>query len=267
LANEFETVRGVHEDTVRMIANIKSVSLRLVGEPPPETRVISIEKKGPGVFTAGDLAVDTNIEVINKDLVIATLEDDAHFFMDVQIDLGRGYMSVDKINQEAIETIGTIPVDAIFSPVRKVSLRVENTRVGQRSDFEKVVIEIETNGSIDPEDALSKAARILREHLLCFNLQPSEDVLEFESGEDDPETRHLVGILNTPVEELELSVRSSNCLKQANIQTIGDLVQKTEEEMVKTKNFGKKSLAEIQTKLNQYNLSLGMRDFLRQMKK
>lgn len=263
LTNEFESITGVQEDTINIIANLKKVNVKLLDNK--ESRVITIEKKGGGEFKAGDLAVDNGIVVINPDFVIAHLEDDAHFIMDIQIDHGRGYLTAEKMSRDMIETIGTIPIDAVFSPIRRVSYQIQNTRVGQRGDYDKIMLNITTNGTVQPEEALSQAARILREHFNCFS--KFEEETEFEQGEYDEEEEKLKKILSTPVEELELSVRSSNCLKMANIQTIGDLVQKTEEEMVKTKNFGKKSLAEIENKLKTYGLSLGMKDLsLKQIK-
>lgn len=256
LTNEFETIKGVKEDTIDILANLKRVDLTLLDGA--ESRLITIEKKGSGVFKAGDLQVDGNIKVINPELVIATTDDEADFIMDIQIDLGRGYLSVDKMGKDFIETIGTIPIDAHFSPIRNVAIDVQKTRVGQRGDYDKIKLSITTNGAISPEESLSQAARILREHYGCFDRFEDEPV--FDESEYDEIEEKLKKILGTPVEELELSVRSSNCLKMANIQTIGDLVQRSEEEMVKTKNFGKKSLAEIQNKLKSYGLSLGMKD-------
>mgnify|MGYP001174198441 FL=1 len=263
LTNEFESIAGVREDTIDIIANLKQVALRL--EDSEESRMVTIEKKGAGVFKAGDLAVDNRIYVANPELVIANLDDDANFTMDLQIEVGRGYMSAEKVSEEIIETVGAIPIDAIFSPIRNVAFTVKNTRVGQRGDFDQVVLKIETDGTVKADDALAQSAKIVKEHLTCF-INFDEET-EFDSGDGDEAEEKLRKILGTPVEELELSVRSSNCLKMANIQTIGDLVQRSEEDMVKTKNFGKKSLAEIQNKLKSYGLGLGMKDIsLKQMK-
>ena len=256
LTNEFETIRGVKEDTIDILANLKKVDLKLLDGQ--ESRLITIEKKGSGELVAGDFKVDDNVEVVNADMHIATLDDEADFIMDIQVDHGRGYLSVEKMSNDFIETIGTIPIDAVFSPIKNVSFDVKKTRVGQRGDYDKITMCIKTDGTISPEDSLSQAARILREHYSCFD--SFEDVPEFDESEYDEMEEKLKKILSTPVEELELSVRSSNCLKMANIQSIGDLVQRSEDEMVKTKNFGKKSLAEIQNKLKSYGLSLGMKD-------
>lgn len=263
LTNEFESITGVREDTIDVIANLKQVALRL--EDGQESRLITIEKKGAGQFAAGDLAVDNAIYVANPELIIANLDDDANFTIDLQIEVGRGYMSAEKISEEIIETVGAIPIDAIFSPVKNVAFTLKNARVGQRGDYDQILLKIATNGTVRPEDALAMAAKIVKECLSCF-INFDEET-EFDTGEGDEIEERLRKILSTPVEELELSVRSSNCLKMANIQTIGDLVQRSEEEMVKTKNFGKKSLAEIQNKLKSYNLVLGTKDIsLRQLK-
>lgn len=263
LTSEFGTITGVKEDTIDIIANLKQVNVHLLDNA--ETRTIVVEKEGPGSLTAADLEIDGNIKVTNPDLHIATLEEDAEVTMTLQIDFGRGYLSSDKIDTDMIETIGTIPIDAIFTPIENVAFKVEKTRVGQRGDYDKIFLKVQTNGTIKPDDAIAQAAKILKEHYTCFiNF---EDEPEFDQTEYDETEEKLMKILNTPVEELELSVRSSNCLKQANISTIGDLVQKSEDDMVKTKNFGKKSLAEIQNKLKPYGLSLGMKDVpLKQLK-
>ena len=263
LTNEFESIAGVREDTIDIIANLKQVSLRL--EDDQESRLITIEKKGAGQLKAGDLAVDNAIFVANPDLVIANLDDDAHFIIDLQIEVGRGYMSAEKISEDIIETVGAIPIDAIFTPISTVAFTVKNTRVGQRGDYDQVTLKIDSDGTIKPEDALAQAAKIIKEHLACF-INFDEET-EFDTGDGDEAEEKLRKILGTPVEELELSVRSSNCLKMASIQSIGDLVQRSEEDMVKTKNFGKKSLAEIQNKLKSYGLGLGMKDIsLKQLK-
>jgi DNA-directed RNA polymerase subunit alpha len=263
LTNEFESIVGVREDTIDIIANLKQVSLRL--EDDEESRMLTIEKKGAGVFKAGDLAVDNRIFVANPDHVIAHLDEDANFTIDIHIEVGRGYMSAEKVSDEIIETVGAIPIDAIFTPILNVSFSVKNTRVGQRGDYDQVAIKVETDGTVKPDDALAEAAKIVKEHLTCF-INFDEET-EFDTGDGDEAEEKLRKILGTPVEELELSVRSSNCLKMASITTIGDLVQRSEEDMVKTKNFGKKSLAEIQNKLKSYGLGLGMKDIsLKQMK-
>ena len=182
----------------------------------------------------------------------------ANLELEIQIDLGRGYVPSER-SEKYIEVIGTIPIDAVFSPVTKVRYLVENTRVGQRTDYDKLVLEIWTDGTIAPEDALAEAAKIAKDHLAIF-INFDEEASE-DDGEIDEEEARIRALLDTPVEELELSVRSSNCLRNANIKTIGDLTRRTEEEIAKTRNFGKKSLQEIKEKLRDRNLSLGMKDY------
>ena len=184
--------------------------------------------------------------------------DDAHFEIEIQIEFGRGYVPAEE-NEKYIEIIGTIPIDAVFSPIRRVVPTVEDTRVGQRSDYDKLTLEIWTDGSISPENALAEAAKIAKDHFTIF-INFDEDELE-TSGDIDEEEESVRKLLETPVEELELSVRSSNCLKNANIRTIGALTMKTEDDIAKTRNFGKKSLLEIKDKLKEWNLSLGMTDY------
>jgi DNA-directed RNA polymerase subunit alpha len=222
-----------------------------------EGTTLLIECKGPGALTGADLEKDT-VTVINKDHVIFTMMEDANIDMEVQIDLNRGYVPAE-INEKYIEEIGTIPIDAIFSPVSRVKYAIENTRVGQRNDYDKLVLEIYTNGTISPENALAEAAKIAKDHFSIF-INFDESIIN-STDEVDEEEERVRKILNTPVEELELSVRSSNCLKNANIRTIGDLTKRTEEEIAKTRNFGKKSLTEIKEKLKEWNLSLGMTDY------
>ena len=184
--------------------------------------------------------------------------DEAKIDLEIQVDLGRGYVP-SEVNEKYVEVVGTIPMDAIFSPVRKVKYSVEPTRVGQRSDYDKLVLEVFTDGTVKPEDALAEAAKIAKDHFAIFvNFDEGEAGVDDENDEVEERVRQ---ILNTPVEELELSVRSSNCLKNANIKTIGDLTRKTEDDIAKTRNFGKKSLQEIKDKLKEWNLGLGMTDY------
>jgi DNA-directed RNA polymerase subunit alpha len=223
-----------------------------------EQKVIFIECRGPGEITGKDLEQDNEVTVINKDLKIATMMENANLDIELQIDLGRGYVP-SEINEKYIEVVGTIPIDAVFSPIRKVKYRIENTRVGHRSDYDKLILDIWTDGSVSPEDALAEAAKIAKDHFTIF-INFDEEAVGREDEIDEDEER-IRQILDTPVEELELSVRSSNCLKNANIKTIGDLTRKTEEEIAKTRNFGKKSLLEIKEKLSEWGLSLGMTDY------
>lgn len=187
-----------------------------------------------------------------------TLMDGAHIEIEVQIDFGRGYVPAE-LNEKYIEVIGTIPLDAIFSPIRRVRYNVENTRVGQRTDYDKLVFEVWTDGTVSPEDAVAEAAKIAKDHFTIFINFDEDDIL----GDDDidEEEERIRKLLDTPVEELELSVRSSNCLKNANIRSIGDLTSRTEDDIAKTRNFGKKSLQEIKEKLHEWNLALGMTDY------
>ncbi len=256
IASEYEPIPEVVEDTPDFINNLKHVQLRLNGDL--EEKTILVEAKGARTLTAKDLAVDTEVEVLNGDLVLATLMEKANLEFEVQINLGRGYVPAER-NEKYIEVIGTIPVDAIFSPIQKVKYSVENTRVGQRTDYDKLILEVWTNGTITPDDALAEAAKIAKDHFTIFiNFDEAEAGGDDEIDEEEERVRAL---LDTPVEELELSVRSSNCLRNANIRTIGDLTKKTEEEITKTRNFGKKSLQEIRDKLQARGLDLGMKDY------
>ena len=257
ITSEFDTIPGFVEDTIDFILNLKGVRIKL--EDETETRTITIEKKGPGELKASDLAVDDNISILNPDHHLAKLSKGAKVIIDVQINYGRGYVPAES-NIENIETIGTIPVDAIFSPTQKCNFHVEPTRVGQRGDYDKLIMEVWTDGSILPEDAVADAAKILKDYLIHF-INFNEE-FEDEEGEVDEEEERLKVILETPVEELELSVRSSNCLRNINVKTIGDLARLSEEEISKTKNFGKKSLQEIKDKLAEYGLTLGMKEIL-----
>ena len=254
ISSEFEPVPGMVEDTIDFIINLKGVRLKL--EEDLETRTISITREGPGEFKAGDLAVDDSIKVQNPDLHLASLAPGAKIALDIQINIGRGYVPAEA-NVEQIETIGTIPIDAIFSPIKKCSFRVENARVGQRGDYDKLVLEVWTDGSIQPEDAVADASKILKDYLTHF-INFNEEFQD-EDEEVDEEEERMKKILDTPVEELELSVRSSNCLRNINVKTIGDLTRLTEDEISRTKNFGKKSLQEIKDKLFEYGLILGVR--------
>ncbi len=255
VTSEFESIPEVVEDTPEIISNLKALRFRL--PEGVEEQTILIEWKGAGELTAAALEQE-GIEVFNKELKLCTAMDQADLEIEIQLSLGRGYVP-SEVNGKYIEVVGTIPVDAIFSPVLKVSYRVEDTRVGQRSDYDKLLIEVWTDGSISPEDALAEAAKIAKEHFTMFINFDEEDIL----GEDevDEEEARIRALLDTPVEELELSVRSSNCLNNANIKTIGGLTQKSEEEIAKTRNFGKKSLMEIKDKLREWNLSLGMTNY------
>ena len=256
ISSEFEAIPNVSEDTLEILNSLKQVRLRLAGDSEQDT--ILYEFKGPGKVTSNDLEKEGQLEVMTKDAPLFTMMDDAKIDIEIQVDLGRGYIPAET-NDKYIEVVGTIPMDAIFSPVKKVKYSIEPCRVGQRNDYDKLCLEIWTDGSIAPADALSEAAKIAKEHFSVFiNFDDSDSSSDDDIGEEDERVRAL---LSTPVEELELSVRSSNCLKNANIRTIGELTKKTEDDIAKTRNFGKKSLTEIKEKLLEWNLTLGMTDY------
>ncbi|WP_319560854.1 DNA-directed RNA polymerase subunit alpha [Marispirochaeta sp.] len=256
ISSEFESIPEVVEDTPEIINNLKSLMVRLPSDT--EQKTVLVEFKGPGEITGDSIAQATDIEVINKDLKIATLMGNANIDIEIQVDLGRGYIPAET-NEKYIDVIGTIPVDAVFSPVKRVKYSIENTRVGQRSDYDKLIIEVYTDGTLAPDDAVAEAAKIAKDHF-CIFINFDEDSVTGDDELDEDEER-IRAILDTPVEELELSVRSSNCLKNANIKTIGDLTRRTEDDIAKTRNFGKKSLTEIKEKLQEWNLYLGMTDY------
>jgi len=255
VSSEFETIPNIVEDTLEVINNLKQIRLKL----PPETEqdVLLYEWNGKREIKSDDFARPGQVDVLSSGQHIMTLMDNADIRFEIQIDLGRGYVP-SEVNERYIEVINTIPVDAIFSPVKKVKFNVESTRVGQRNDYDKLVLEVWTDGTIKPEDALAEAAKIAKDHFSVF-INFDENNIGLEDDLDD-ENDHVKKILNTPVEELELSVRSSNCLKNANIKTIGELTRKTEDDIARTRNFGKKSLQEIKEKLKEWNLSLGITD-------
>jgi len=255
ISSEFEVIPNIKEDTLEVINNLKQMRVKLPDDVEQETMLFSWG--GKCAVKSDDFDRPGQLEVLSKGQHIMTLEDDAKLDIEVQVDLGRGYMP-SEVNERYVEVIGTIPLDAIYSPVKKVKFTVEPVRVGQRSDYDKLVIEIWTDGTVRPDDALAEAAKIAKEYLSVF-INFDENYLAFddESNEDNERIR---AILDTPVEELELSVRSSNCLKNADIKTIGELTCKTEDDIAKTRNFGKKSLQEIKEKLKEWNLGLGITD-------
>lgn len=248
--HEFSTIPGVVEDTTQIIMNIKGLAILMHSDEP---KLIRIEAQGEGEITAGDIIADSDVEIINKDHHIATLDTDGKLFMEMTLEKGTGYVTADK-NKKPNQPIGVIAIDSIFTPVYKVNYTVEPTRVGQRTDLDKLTLELWTNGTIKPDEAVCKAAEILINHLKIFvgltNEVPSADV-QVEKEKDEKEK-----ILEMPIEELDLSVRSYNCLKRAGINTIYELVQKTPDDMMKVRNLGKKSLEEVQSKLASFNLSL-----------
>ena len=256
VTSEFETIPGVVEDTIEVLNNLKQLRIKLPNDEEQSTFLY--ELKGPAAVDGSFFGKDKPIEVLNPDIKIATLMDDAKIDIEIQVDLGRGYVP-SEVNEKYVEVVGTIPMDAIFSPIKRVKYSVEPTRVGQRSDYDKLVLEIWSDGTVRPEDALAEAAKIAKDHFAIFvNFDEGEAGGDEESDEIEERVKQ---ILNTPVEELELSVRSSNCLKNANIKSIGDLTRKTEDDIAKTRNFGKKSLQEIKDKLKEWNLGLGMTDY------
>ena len=251
--HEFSTLPGVIEDVTEIILNLKQVRLKLHGDGPKKG---TFEVRGKGEVRAGNLIVDPEVEVLNPDLHIATLNKDGDLRMEVEIDAGRGYVSADQHSQTD-RPIGVIPIDSMFSPVVKVNYNVETTRLGQRIDYDKLMIEVWTDASILPTDAVAVAAKILRDHFTLF-IHFEEPIEEEVEEEVDEELVRIRKLLNKSVDELELSVRSSNCLRAAEIKSIGDLVQKGEPEMLKFRNFGRKSLKEIQDILSEMGLHFGM---------
>jgi DNA-directed RNA polymerase subunit alpha len=251
--HEFAAIPGVAEDTTDIILNIKQLKLKMEGEGP---KTIRLSVSGDREVTAKDIQADASIEIVNPDLHIATLtERDAKLEIELEVDHGRGYVSADRNKRDDLP-VGSIPVDSLFSPVTRVRIDSENTRVGQMTDYDKLIMEIWTDGRIKPEDALAHAAKLLKDHLQIFiNF---EEEPEAQAIERDDERDKIKDLLSRSVDELELSVRSSNCLKNANIKTIGDLVVKSEAEMLKYRNFGRKSLNEIKEIISEMGLGLGM---------
>lgn len=248
--HEFSSISGVREDVTEIIMNIKALALKAHDEGPSR---ISLKAEGPAVVTAEMIECPHNVEVINKGLVIAHLDDGAKLNMEMVVETGKGYVSAAD-NREENSPIGVIPIDSIYSPVRRVTYKVDTARVGQQTDFDKLIMDISTDGSILPEDALALSARVLQDQFQRFiNFEEPEPEEEEEIENVLPFNRNLL----RKVEELELSVRSANCLKNDNVVYIGDLVQKTEAEMLRTPNFGRKSLNEIKEVLAQMGLSLG----------
>jgi DNA-directed RNA polymerase subunit alpha len=251
--HEFQSIGGVVEDATDIILNLKQIPFKLSGEGP---KALYLRVDQPGVVTSGQIEADGDVEILDKDIYIATVSEGGKLDMEMRLKRGRGYISADK-NFDGDLGIGFIPVDSVHSPVRKVNYAVDAARLGQITDYDKLTLEVWTNGSVLPADAVGLAAKLLKDHMSIFiNF---EEEIETDSHTEDGRGLLRNDNLNRSVEELELSVRSYNCLKNANIQTIGELVQKTEAEMLKTKNFGRKSLNEIKEILAQMGLSLGMK--------
>ncbi len=249
--HEFSSIAGVREDVTDIILNIKEVSIRMQGDGPKR---MVLRKHGPGIVTAGEIQTVGDIEILNPGLVLCTLDEGAEIRMEFTVDTGKGYVPADR-NRPEDAPIGLIPVDSLYSPVKKVSYKVENTREGQVLDYDKLTLTVETDGSVTPEDSVAYAARILQDQLSVF--VNFEEPRREEHRDDVPELAFNPALLKK-VDELELSVRSANCLKNDNIVYIGDLIQKTEAEMLRTPNFGRKSLNEIKEVLAQMGLHLGM---------
>jgi len=248
--HEFSTIEGVKEDVTEIILNIKELIIKLHSDEPKK---IVIDATGPCEVTAGDILPDAEVEIINPDLHIATIDDGGHLHIEINLDHGRGYVVSDR-NKRPDMPIGEIAVDSIFTPITKVNFTVENTRVGQITDFDKLTLEIWTDGSIAPEEAASLAAKILTEHLMLFiHLTEHVQDVDILVEKDDKKKEK---ILEMNIEDLDLSVRSYNCLKRAGINTVEELVQRDEDEMMKVRNLGRKSLEEVQQKLAQLGLSL-----------
>ncbi len=252
--HEFSTVPGVLEDVPQIILNIKRLVIRSHTRTP---KIIYLKALKKGEVFAKDIITDEAIEIINSDLLIATLTKDTKLNIEMEVGRGRGYVPAER-NKKETQSIGVIPVDSVFSPVKRVNFNVQNTRVGQLTDYDRLILEVWTNGSMEPKEALLYAANIFQRHLDIFVNYGKLPEEETEEPEETKEEKELLEKLKLPVSELELSVRSSNCLREARIKTIGDLVKRTEQEMLAYRNFGKKSLAEIKDILKGMGLSLGM---------
>ncbi|MDD5887549.1 MAG: DNA-directed RNA polymerase subunit alpha [Oscillospiraceae bacterium] len=249
--HEFSTIPGVKEDVTEIVLNLKSVIIKINGDGP---KTVYIDASGEGEVTAGDIKGDSEIEIFNPELHIATLDKDAKLTMEMTVDNGRGYVSSERNKQELEPPIGVIAIDSIYSPVNKVNFTVENTRVGQRIDYDKLVLEVWTNGTISAKEAVSLAAKILNDHLKLFIDLSENEYMTDVLVEKDDDSREKA--LEMTIEELDLSVRSFNCLKRAGINTVEDLTNKSEEDMMKVRNLGKKSLDEVVAKLDSLGFSL-----------
>ncbi len=251
--HEFTSIPGVVEDTIDIILNLKQIPLK-INVAHPET--IYLKAEGATVVKSGHIETNPNVEILDRDVHIATLSDEGRLNIEMRVKPGRGYVSADR-NFDSDLTIGFIPIDSVHSPVRKVNYQVEDARLGQMTDYDKLVIEVWTNGAVQPHNAVALASKLLKDHLSIFiNF---EEIPELTGGDEHRENDRMRENLLRSIDELELSVRSYNCLKNADIKSIGDLVQRSEAEMLKTKNFGRKSLNEIKELLAEMGLSLGMK--------
>jgi len=255
IQHEFSTIKGVVEDVAELILNLKQVRIKPINK---KLTKIVVPLKGPGEFKAADIQkASSEVEILNPDLHLATLNKDANFELELRLGRGKGYVPAEE-NKTADQPLGMIAIDSIFTPIRNVRYFVEPTRVGGQTDFEKLIIEIETDGSITPEDALTHAGKILRDHIqlfINFDMEPEAEKVETEQ---DAEFQRVRKVLRMSVDELELSVRSHNCLRSANIKTLADLVRRDEAELLKFRNFGRKSLAELAEIVEQHGLTFGM---------
>ncbi|NMB42183.1 MAG: DNA-directed RNA polymerase subunit alpha [Firmicutes bacterium] len=248
--HEFSTIPHVREDTTEILLNLKALRMKIHSNEP---QVLIVDAQGQGEIKAGDIEAPAEVEILNPDLVIATLEEEGKLYMEITAQLGRGYATAER-NKFPDQPIGVIPVDSVFTPIRKVNYNVEDTRVGQITDYDKLTLDIWTDGSINADEAISLGAKILSKHLSLFiNLSEVVDEVEITTEEDENDKEK---ILEMVVEELDLSVRSYNCLKRAGINTVEELIRRSEEEMMKVRNLGKKSLEEVQNKLSELGLSL-----------
>ncbi|HET6271935.1 MAG TPA: DNA-directed RNA polymerase subunit alpha [Bacteroidota bacterium] len=255
IQHEFSTIPGVVEDAPDMILNLKQVRMKLVNK---KTNRVLLPLRGPMEFTAGEIQkASPDVEILNPSLHIATLNSEANFELDLRINRGVGYVVAEE-NKSPDHTVGMVVIDSIFSPIKNVRYFIETTRVGQQTDYEKLTLEVETDGSVTPDDALAHAGKILRDHIQLFINFDMEPEAEKEESEQDAEFARIRKVLLTPVDELELSVRSHNCLRAANIKTIADLVRKDESELLKFRNFGRKSLAELAEIVEAEKLTFGM---------
>jgi len=251
--HEFSSMPGVVEDVTDLILNLKEIPIRMHAEGP---KFLSLDVSGPGAITAGQLTGDPQIEICDPDVHVATLNEEGKLKLQAQISTGRGYVSAEKNFDESLG-LGWVPVDSVHSPVKRVTYRVEAARVGRATDYERLILEIWTNGTVSPEEAVSLASTLLKEHLMIF-IQSEESVVEEIVVEPAEESTGIDAVLSRTIDDLDLSVRSANCLKNANIHTLRDLVRRSEREMMETKNFGRKSLEEVQEILAEFGLRLGM---------
>ncbi len=248
--HEFSTVPGVLEDTTEIILNLKQLSMKIHSDEPQK---LIIESEGQGAVTAGDIKIPADVEILNPDLHIATMEEGSKLYMELTVASGRGYVPAER-NKESGQPLGVIPVDALFSPIKHVNYKVEDTRVGQHTNYDKLILEVWTDGSIGPDEAISLGAKILNKHLSLFiNLTEKVDEVEIADEKDEDDKAK---VMEMTIEELDLSVRSYNCLKRAGINSVQDLVQKSEDEMMRVRNLGRKSLEEVQQKLEELKLVL-----------